>query len=159
MNGVIRSWHCQNVRCGKEFSAWESNPTCPGCGCVRVAWVPGGGHVAGTARAADAELRNLVDVFKMTDVNSAKRGERAMPKLPPQPAHAGRNEPNINFGQGFTSPIVRDTNGRVMATCLPSTSNVNFKAKVAAGVALPHSRSVPGVHAATAIEASHRPPR
>ena len=158
MTGIIRSWHCQNVRCGKEFSAWESNPTCPSCGCVRVAWVPGGGHVAGTAKAADAELRNLVDVFKMTDVNSAKRGERAMPKLPPQPV-VGRDQPNMQFAPGFTAPLARDSQGRVVATCQPSTSHVNFKAKVAAGVPLPHSRSVPGVHAATAIEASHRPSR
>jgi hypothetical protein len=101
-----------------------------------VQWIPGGGHVAGTAKACDAELRNLVDVFKMADVNSAQRGERAMPKIP-QPVNPGRSQPNMQFGPGFTSPIVR----------------------VGTGIALPHSRSVPGVHAATAIEASHRPPR
>ena len=75
--------------------------------CVRVQWIPGGGHIAGTAKAADAELRNLVDVFKMTDINSAQRGERAMPKLA-QPVNPGRNAPNMQFGPGFTSPIVRD---------------------------------------------------
>ena len=94
----------------------------------------------------------------MTDVNSAQRGERAMPKLA-APVNPGRNAPNMQFGPGFTSPIVRDQNGRPMATCLPSTTNVNFKAKVATNSALPHSRSVPGVHANTVIDSSHRPPR
>jgi hypothetical protein len=158
MSGVIRSWQCLNGRCSREFTSWESNPSCPACQGLRVQWIPGGGHVAGTAKACDAELRNLVDVFKMTDINSAQRGERAKPKLP-QPVNPGRSQPNMQFGPGFTSPIIRDGNGRPVATCLPSTSNVNFKARVGTGVALPHSRSVPGVHAATAIEASHRPPR
>ena len=158
MSGVIRSWSCLSQRCGNEFTSWESNPTCPSCGCVKVGWIPGGGHIAGTAKAADAELRNLVDVFKMTDVNSAQRGERAMPKLP-QPVNPGRNAPNMQFGPGFTSPIVRDAAGRPVATCLPSTTNVNFKARVGTGTALPHSRSVPGVHANTVIDSSHRPPR
>jgi hypothetical protein len=159
MSGVIRSWQCLNSRCGNEFSSWDRNPSCPSCQCIRTQWIPGGGHVAGTAKAADAELRNLVDVFKMTDVNSATRGERAMPKLPAAPPNPGRNAPNMQFGPGFTSPIVTDRNGRPMATCLPSTTNVNFKAKVATNSALPHSRSVPGVHSNTVIESSHRPPR
>jgi hypothetical protein len=159
MSGVIRSWQCLNAaRCGHEFNSWDRNPSCPDCGCIRVQWIPGGGHIAGTAKACDAELRNLVDVFKMTDVNSAQRGERAMPKIP-QPVNPGRSQPNMQFGPGFTSPIVRDNAGLPVATCLPSTSTVNFKARVGTGTALPHSRSVPGVHAATAIEASHRPPR
>jgi hypothetical protein len=158
MSGVIRSWQCLNGNCLQTFDAWERNPSCPGCKCIRVQWIPGGGHVAGTAKAADAELRHLVDVFKMTDVNSAQRGERAMPKLP-TPPNPGRNVPNMQFGPGFTSPIVRDQNGRPVATCLPSTTNVNFKARVGTGNALPHSRSVPGVHSNTAIEYTHRPLR
>ena len=158
MSGVLRSWQCLNSRCNSEFTSWERNPSCSFCGCIRTQWIPGGGHIAGTAKACDAELRHLVDVFKMGDVNSAQRGERAMPKLP-QPVNPGRNAPNMQFGPGFTSPIVRDTNGRPVATCLPSTSNVNFKARVGTGTALPHSRSVPGVHAQTAVEASYRPPR
>ena len=158
MTDIIRSWQCLNARCGNEFTSWDRNPSCPSCDGVRTQWIPGGGHVQGSAKACDAELRNLVDVFKMTDVNSAQRGERAMPKLP-QPVNPGRNAPNMQFGPGFTSPIVRDQNGRPMATCLPSTTNVNFKAKVGTGVALTHSRSVPGVHANTVIDSSHRPPR
>ena len=153
MTDIIRSWQCQNSRCAKEFTAWENYPACPGCGCVRVQWIPGGGHVAGTAKAADAELRALADVFKMSDINSAHRDERAKPKLQPQ-ANPGRSVPNVQFAPGFTAPI-----NPTAAQCLPSTSTVNFKTRVGTGRALPTSRSVPGVHSATAIEASHRPPR
>ena len=159
MNGVIRSWQCLNARCGHEFTAWESNPKCPTCKCVRVHWIPGGGHVAGTAKGCDAELRALADAFKMPDIHSSARGGYAKQGQVKHAAVAGRDQPNMQFAPGFTAPLARDSQGRVVATCQPSTSHVNFKAKVAAGVPLPHSRSVPGVHAATAIEASHRPPR
>jgi hypothetical protein len=159
MSGILRTWLCQNSRCGNEFPSWESNPTCPTCKCVRVQWVPRGGNIITEAcRSADSELRQLASGFELSDINSAQRGERAKPKVP-QPVNPGRNQPNMQFGPGFTSPIIHDRNGRPMATCLPSTSNVNFKARVGTGNALPHSRSVPGVHAATAIEASYKPPR
>jgi hypothetical protein len=160
MSGILRTWQCGNARCAKSFDSWDSNPICPGCGCVRVSWLPRGGNILTEAcRNADTELRKLASHFELPDINSAQRGERAKPKLPPPPAHAGRNEPNVNFGQGFTTPLLRDNNGRPVATCLPSTSGVNFKARVGTGTALPRSRSVPGVHTATAIEASYRPPR
>lgn len=153
MTDIIRSWACQNSRCNKEFTAWESHPACPSCGNVRVQWIPGGGHVAGTAKAADAELRHLADVFKMTNINSAERDQRARPKLPSQP-NPGRDAPNMQFAPGFTAPVNPSA-----AQCLPSTSNVNFKARVAQGRALSASRSVPGVHSATTIEARHTPTR
>jgi hypothetical protein len=160
MSDILRTWLCGNARCGQSFDSWERNPNCTACGCVRVSWVPGGGNVLTEAcKTADTELRKLAGNFGLDNINSAQRDRRAMPALPPPPQHAGRNEPNMNFGQGFTAPLVRDQRGQPVATCLPSTSNVNFKARVGTGVALPHSRSVPGVHAATAIEASHRPPR
>jgi hypothetical protein len=159
MRGILRTWQCGNARCAKSFDSWESNPTCPSCQCVRVQWVPRGGNILTEAcRTADTELRKLAGHFDMTDINSAQRGERAKPKLPSQPI-AGRDQPNMQFAPGFTAPVVRDNKGRPVATCQPSTSSVNFKARVGTGVALPHSRSVPGVHTATAIEATHRPPR
>ena len=154
MADIIRSWLCLNSRCSTQFEAWDANPACSKCGCVRVQWVPGGGHVAGSAKAADAELRGLADHYGLGDINSARRDERAKPKLPPQPV-VDRNTPSINFGHGFTAPV--HAGGAAM--CIPSTSNVNFKARVATGRALPSSRSVPGVHAGTTLEASHRPLR
>ena len=157
MAEILRSWQCLNARCGAQFDAWVDYPSCSKCGGVRVQWIPGGGHVAGTARAADAELRTLADNFGLSDLNSAQRGQRAKPKLPSSPPI--ERGPSVPFAPGFSSPIVRDQKGTPVATCLPSTSNVNFKARVGTGSALAHSRTVPGVHAATHIEASHRPPR
>ncbi len=158
MTDILRSWQCLNTRCSRDFDAWERNPSCPACGCIRVQWVPRGGNVLTEAcKTADAELRKLAGNFGLSDINSARTGDRAKPKLAPQPI-AGRDQPNMQFAPGFTAPIVRDSQGRIAATCQPSTSQVNFKARVGTGVALPHSRSVPGVHAATSIEASHRPP-
>jgi hypothetical protein len=118
---------------------------------VRVQWIPGGGHVAGTAKAADAELRQLADNFGMGNINSARRDERAKPHLPAI-ADPGRNAPNMQFAPGFTAAV-----NPHQAACVPSTSNVNFKAKVAANTALPASRagfSHPSTN--TRIEARHR---
>ena len=110
-------------------------------------------------RACDAALRDLVDVFKMTDVNSAQRGERAMLR-----AYRSRLIPTAlrrtcSSGRASRRPRARPERPADGNTCLPNTTNVNFKAKVGTGVALTHSRSVPGVHANTVIDSSHRPPR
>ncbi len=154
MTDILRSWQCQNARCGRTFDAWENYPACPGCGGVRTQWLPRGGHVfTEAARTADTELRNLANSFGLNDINSARRDERAKPKLPVAP-NPGRSVPNMQFAPGFTAPVNPNA-----AQCLPSTSNVNFKTRVAQGRALPTSRSVPGVHSATSIEASHRPSR
>ena len=153
MSGVIRSWACLNKRCGSAFSSWESNPACPKCKCVRVSWIPGGGHVAGTARAADAELRTLSDNFGLTNLNSAERGRQAK-IIPPQLASSNRRDAAVQFAPGFAQvPYVMDNQGKAHSICAPSMQNVNFKTKVAAGSALSPSRSVPGVHAGTRIEA------
>jgi hypothetical protein len=152
MAEILRSWLCLNARCNAQFDAWTDYPSCTKCGGARVQWIPGGGHVAGTARAADAELRQLADNFGLTDLNSARRGERAKPALQAAPP-TGRQQ-SMQFAPGFTAPVNPER-----AACVPSTSRVNFKARVGTGSALAHSRTVPGVHAATHVEASHRPPR
>lgn len=155
MTGVLRSWHCMNARCGAQFDAWEPYPECPQCHGVRVEWVPGGGHVAGTAPAADAELRTLADTFGLTDLNSARRDQRAKPALP---RPVGDAQPAMQFAPGYAAtPYVLDKQGKPHAVCMPSMQRVNFKATVATGVGLPHSRTVPGVHAGTRIEARHKP--
>lgn len=153
--GVLRSWQCLNGRCEQTFDDWEANPACPDCGCVRVSWIPGGGHVAGTAKAADAELRALADNFGMTDMNSAQRDQRAKPGLPSAPP-IDRHAPSVSFAPGFSSPLVRDQQGQPVATCLPSTSNVNFKTRVGTGTALAPSKAYPRIAANTVIQASHK---
>jgi len=149
--GVIRNWACLNGRCGKTFESWDANPECPKCGCVRVQWVPGGGHVAGTARAADAELRTLADNFGLNDIMSARRGERAKPPMQHVNVQQSR-ETAVQFAPGFAASVDPQR-----ATCQPSMQKVNFKTRLGAGQALgPGQFGAPSVSANTKIEASHR---
>ncbi len=151
---VIRSWICGNARCGATFDSWEANPACSSCGCVRVNWKPGGGHIGGTAKAADKELRALADMFAMPDMNSAQR-DRGAKKVAPQPV-ADHSGPMMQFGPGFAAPIPRGAT----AMCVPSSQHVDFKVKASAGVALGAGKlGLPSVQSGTAIEATHRPPR
>jgi len=150
MAEIIRTWRCMNGRCGKSFDAWEANPECPACRCVRVEWIPGGGHLAGTAKSCDAELRALADVFRMNDMASARRGEAA--KRPPAAPDSAPG-PVHTFAPGFTAPV-NPANG---AVCVPTTSRVDFKAKVGIGNKLAPSGVFPNVRSNTAVEATHRP--
>jgi hypothetical protein len=152
MADIKRSWRCLNSRCCEAFDAWEANPSCPKCQCVRVEWVPGGGHVAGTAKACDSELRALADAFRMPDMNSARRDQAAKQIQPQRPMD--RSTPVMNFG-GFAAQV----NTSLGAQCVPTANKMDFKTTVGIGNKLAHSRTVPGVHTATAIEAAHRPPR
>lgn len=157
MAEILRSWRCLNHRCGNTFDAWEANPACPECGNVRVDWLPGGGHVGGTARSVDAEFRALADAFKLTDLASPSRGERAMPalKTPPSAAPAG---PQMQFAPGFatTVPYVIGQDGRPHGVCMPSAQNVNFKARLGVGEKLSGSGRFPGIATNTVIDMKHR---
>lgn len=150
MTGVIRSWICGNSRCADVFDSWEPNPSCPRCKCVRVSWKPGGGHIAGVAKAADAELRALADVFRMSDMNSASRDRGA--KIVPAQAPSATG-PVHHFGSGFYAPVTPGGG----AVCVPTTNKFDVRTTVGMGAPLAHSRSVPGVHANTRIEAVHKP--
>lgn len=150
MAEIIRTWGCQNLRCEKVFDSWEANPVCPVCKCVRVAWVPGGGHIAGAARSADAELRHLADIFRMGDMNSAEEGRAAKKvNLPPPPAPSG---PVHTFAPGFTASV----NPTVGAQCVPTANKVDFKVKASPGSRLAPNASYPGLSSNTAIEAVHK---
>ena len=87
MNGVLRSWCCLNARCKAQFDAWDPNPECPQCGCVRVSWIPGGGHVA-SMRGIDAQVRQLASSYGMKDINSASPSRLA--PSPTQPSRRNR---------------------------------------------------------------------
>lgn len=154
MSYILRSWKCLNPRCAAEFTSGDANPACSTCGCVRVQWIPGGGHVGGTAKAADAELRALADIYRMPDINSAVRGERAKPAVR-QPHVDPRSAPPIQFAPGFAA-VAHPS----QAVCVPSVHNVNFKTRLGTGVAMgPGKLGLPSVQSGTAIEARHRPTR
>jgi hypothetical protein len=156
MQGVLRTFICQNRRCAAEFDDWNANPACPRCGNVRVQWKPGGGHVGKRSGGIDAEFRTLADNYGLSDLHSARAGEAA--KIPHRPSYNG---PEVvmekRYGQGFSAPVLRSADHpHGIATCTPSTTPVNLKGKVRVGRALPRSGQVMStVQANTAIEARH----
>ena len=129
---------CLNRACRKTFHSFErESPECPRCGCARVSWVPGGGHI-GTTGNIDRTVRSLADSYGMTDVNtpSPSRLNRAMPKHYHPPADG----PTINFG-GFSAPV----NSRGMSTAGWAHSNLTARQSVATGQPLPAAKSYPNI--------------
>lgn len=147
MADILRTFGCQN--CSQRFDSWEPNPPCPSCGCVRVSWVPGGGHILGVAPKADAEFRALADTFGMTDMASGGNGAKVKT---PQPDVAANSGPVKQFAPGFAC-----TPHAERAVCVPSQANVMARQKVDVGSALPRSRTVPGPAWNARIEGTHRP--
>lgn len=139
-----------NRGCGKTFHSFEKgNPPCEFCGCVRVAWVPGGGHVAKVAPSADATLKSLAYDYGMENINSASHSRlgRAMPKYQqPRP-----DMPVRHFAPGFSAPV-----SSAGATCQETESRGNaVTGKVTLNRTLPASRTVPGPQAFTEIAGRH----
>lgn len=146
-----RDWHCLNEKCGLEFHSWEDgNPPCPECGCMRVSWIPGGGHIAGVSRSADKTLRMIADQHKLTNLNSPShsRLNRAMPRAPQHRTVDGYTH---HFGMGLSSPI--STEG---AICGPSSSPVDVRGKVRVGMKSDKSQTMPGPEANARVAARHR---
>jgi hypothetical protein len=115
--------------------------------------VPGGGHIAGTAKSCDADLRALADCFRLTDMNSGEEGRGAKKvRLPDAPAP--NSGPVHTFAPGFSASV----NPQSGAMCVPTSSHVDFKAKVGVGNKLgPSPLGLPGVRSGTVIEAAHKP--
>jgi hypothetical protein len=137
---ISRDWHCLNGKCGHEFHSYsDANPPCPVCGCVRVSWVPGGGHISGLAPRVDARLRSIADQHGFTNLNSASpsRLNRAAPRVetPPISQEYGIR----NFGPGFSAPVAKDG-----CICVPSVAPVDIRGKVQIGVKRDTSTSIPG---------------
>ncbi len=139
-----------NKTCGRVFHSFEKgNPACNWCGCVRVAWVPGGGHVAKVAPKADATLKSLAHDYGMSNINSASQSRlgRAMPKYQQPKA----DMPVTHFAPGFSAPT-----SSAGATCQETEAHGNaVTGKVTVNRTLPASRSVPGPQAWTDIAGRH----
>jgi hypothetical protein len=149
---IIRSWICENARCGAWFDSYEPNPECPKCQCVRVSWRPNGGHIGSAAKAGDAELRALADIFKLDDMNSAERGRAAKQvRLPPVPA---ANPGNVHRFAGGFAAAVDPTLG---AQCVPAANKIDYKVKAMPGTALSPNAAYPSIRSNTAVEAAHKP--
>lgn len=147
---ISRDWICKNKSCGRVFHSFErANPACTWCGCVRVAWVPGGGHVAKVAPSADATLKSLAHDYGMSDINSASHSRlgRAMPKYEQKKV----DMPTMHFAPGFSAGV--SSSG---ATCQETEARGNsVVGKVTTGRTLPASRSVPGPQAWTDLAGRH----
>ena len=138
---LSRNWQCMNGRCRSVFHSYDhGNPPCPRCGCVRVTWIPGGGHVS-NVKGPDATLRSLANSYAMGDINSASpsRLNRSMPKHNPVVADG----PVLNFAPGFAAPF--NTAGR--ATCEPSRERVDFKVTTAVEKQLTPQGNLPQIGA------------
>lgn len=155
MQGVLRTWVCQNVRCGEQFEAWSNYPRCPKCKCVRTNWIPGGGHIGGGASFVDKTLKELTSAYGMTNMNTGLReGERAMPALRQQ---AAPQNGQMQFAPGFVgTPYTVDASGQARAVCMPSTIPATAKVKARTEQRLTHSGKVPGPQANTSYVARDR---
>lgn len=148
---LSRNWQCLNGRCRSTFHSYaHGNPPCPQCGCMRVTWVPGGGHV-GTVKALDASLKALAKNYGMTDINSPSpsRLNRAMPKHDTPVADG----PTWRYAPGFVAPFSLSGN----PTCEPSRERVNFKVTQATGrpaAGATQMRSGPAITAGTPMAAA-----
>jgi hypothetical protein len=147
MAEILRTWVCLN--CEHQFDAWEPNPECPDCGCVRVSWVPGGGHTLGVAPGVDAEFRKLTDTFGMTDMASGGNGAKVRAS---QPAVAPNSAPLHHFAPGFAC-----TPDPSRPVCVPTSAQVKANHKLTIGQALSPNGNFPSLKSNTSVEASHRP--
>src|SRR3974390_1440577 len=95
---LSRTWRCLAPQCGKAFHSYEkANPPCEHCGCVRVAWIPGGGHVGKVSPGYDRTLKSLAYDYGMSNINSPSpsRLNRSMPKF---------EQPNVNMPAHHWAP-------------------------------------------------------
>lgn len=148
---ISRNWQCLNRRCGATFHSYEKgNPECPQCGCVRVSWVPGGGHLAKTSTSADLVLKSLAHDYGMNNINSPSpsRLNRAAPKYDGAVADPGLGVKH--FAPGFSSHV--SPNG---ATCSPSLEPVSLRGQQPVGRSFSPSNSVPGPIANTEFAGRH----
>ena len=153
MTMISRDWTCLNPRCGKTFHSYEKgNPPCTHCGGMKVAWVPGGGHIAKVSPGVDATARGLAETYKLSNINTASpsRLNRSKPALQQPPVEPG---PPVQFAPGFAAPV-----SKLGATCSPSTALIKATGKVLAGdsaLPMPRSQSFPRPQDHTKIIARH----
>lgn len=167
---ISRDWHCQNEQCGQAFHSFDNhNPPCPRCGCVRVSWIPGGGHIGKMARSVDRSLRAIAESQGMTNLNSVSPS-RSMTAKPYVDNRAPENaEFGVRgFGPGFAAKIGRERHPMGDIYCSSTAANVkgsvslgsvqNYPGGVANN-AMPRTgvgNTFPGPEANAVVEAKHR---
>ena len=152
---ISRDWQCGNRACRQIFHSFEKgNPDCPHCGCARVSWVPGGGHIGKIASGADATLRSLATDYGMANLNSPShsRLNRAAARYDSPPVETSLGVKH--FAPGFAANF--STRG---ATCSPSAVPVDLRGTQTVGRALSRSGTIPGPGANTEFAGRHIPVR
>ena len=161
MGMVSRDWCCLNSRCGSQFHSFDDHPECPKCGCVRVHWIPGGGHVGKLAPRMDRTVRSLASDFGFTNLNSPSlsRLNRAAPRA----HHPGPSERlgEKTFGMGLGIPGIT-ANVYPKASCEPGAAPIGLKATTTAIGDMaprftPGAGSLPGPDANAVVHYRHRP--
>ncbi len=151
---ILRTWRCLNRRCGKDFESYErANPDCSHCGCARVQWIPGGGHIGTRAAAVDATVRSLAEGYGMANVAtpSHSRLNRAMPKFEVRQP----DMPVKHFAPGFSAPV--SSQG---PTCQESEASVSLRGQTSINRQLQPNARWPSPMANTEIHGRHTgPPR
>ena len=146
---LSRTWRCLAPQCGKVFHSYEkANPPCEHCGCVKVAWIPGGGHVGKVSPGYDRTLKSLAYDYGLSNLNSPSpsRSNRSMPKFEAPRA----DMPTHHWAPGFSAPY-----SSAGATCQESETANRVNGKVMVGRALPASHTVPGPQAFTQVAGRH----
>lgn len=154
---IIRTYSCLNRRCTYQFDSTENHPPCPRCGGLRVQWVPGkfGIRTAGTVKADNA-ARQLADDFGLTNFNSPRRGEPAMPKhaAPPPP----QNGSGISYEpqKGWRVQLPEQVLQTGSSYCAPTGMTSKVTVDPNAGKLSQTNWGTDRLAANTRIEASHK---
>jgi len=147
---------CKNSRCGTLFHSFDANPPCPRCGCVRVGWQPGGGHVfSERTRNADRTVRNLAADFGMTDFNSPSPSRLNRAAKRADHPHPSQSIGVKTFAPGFVANVYHK------ASAEWSQAPVNLRAATPriGDSASPFARSatIPDASANAIVQYRHRP--
>src|SRR5262245_50575282 len=105
---VIRTYRCLKDGCDKLFDSTGDNPRCPACKSRRIRWVPDKLALGKVAKGIDQDLRNGAEAYGLTNLKSARAGEKAKPDptFTKMAAH--------NFGGGWTGGVPVDSSGRIL---------------------------------------------
>lgn len=156
---ITRSFFCLNRHCRHSFDAVDDEaPACPRCTGARTQWVPKTtGTISGKTRQTDRDMRDLTASYGMTNYNSPRHGERAMPQVQPT-AVKGRTrkwEPM----PGWSVNLPENAQGQLHDSAYCAPTGVTAPQKVVLGGSIPvDKRSATATGAVPLYDASFRPP-
>ena len=114
----IRSFLCLNRRCLTEFDSPYLNPSkCPRCSGPKVQWLPKPvGILSGPTKKADQTIKDLAADFGMTNVNTPRAGERAMPR----PSQGNVVDFRMKNAPAWGGKFLIGPDGKPWSMCVPT---------------------------------------